>query len=143
MKPVAPAHPLQPPRETVSNRAKEKQAATRTCRLTFLFSPLSFCFPGAFPVSAHRSQFPKGPGRVFPRHPHQQGLPERSGWGGLLSCTECFPGKLAPFPGLPPHRLLCHRHPNLHLLLFWVFLGGFFGFFFPKDALFGSTMLAL
>lgn len=116
MEPVAPARPL----ELLSDEAKGKTSWQARCvqqvhnymlivlGCFFLF----FCFPGAFPVSAHGSQFPKGPGGVFPRHPQQQELPERGRWGGLLSRTERFPGKLA-LPRLPPPRFLCHRHPNL------------------------------
>lgn len=71
-------------------------AATPEPHADFIVSFPPVSSPGAFPVSAHRSQLPKGPGGVFPRHPHQQELPERSGRGGLLGCTERFPGKLIP-----------------------------------------------
>lgn len=77
----------------------------RACRLMFF---LLLCFPGAFPVPAHGSQLPKGSGRVFPRHPHQQELPERGGRGGLLSCTQCFPGQLALAKGR-----LCLASPSI------------------------------
>lgn len=78
-------------------------------------------FPGALPVPPHGSQLPKSAGRVLPRHPHQQELPDGRCWGSLLSSTQCIPRKLA-LP-LAPAALLtptstsvCIWFQNMHFL---------------------------